>query len=196
MKTLFIFISLLFISGNLLKAQTDTLIDTRDNQTYKTIQLGNQTWMAENLRFKTEKHSYCYAGKPENCKKYGRLYSWDVAVKACPEGWHLATDKEWQDLEKLLGMPESDLAKSSAWRGSDQATKLMSDTSICFYAPLGGYHNPPSNNFLMNQQAFYWTSTDNGGLAWYRQIRKGSGQIFRRARAKSWAMSVRCVKDK
>lgn len=169
--------------------------DPRDNQVYKIIKIGNQTWMAENLNFKTKQYSYCYARKTSNCDKYGKLYRWQAANTACPQGWHLPTDEEWKKLEKELGMSEADLNKSNTWRGSNQGELLMKDTSLGFNAKLGGYFNPPSNYFLKDIQAFYWTATEKGGLAWYRQFYKPSKQIFRNIRAKSWGMSVRCVKD-
>ncbi|MEN8120156.1 MAG: fibrobacter succinogenes major paralogous domain-containing protein [Bacteroidota bacterium] len=195
MKILIIFSALFFISGISLNAQSDTLIDTRDGKVYKSIQIGQQTWMAENLDFKTEK-SYCYLNKAVNCETYGRLYRWEAASQACPEGWHLPTDEEWQTLEKELGMTEIELAKENNWRGSDQATKLMTDSTIGFIMLLGGYRNPPSNYFLNGMQAFFWSASDRGTHAWYRQMRDGSGQIFRRTQPKSWAMSVRCIKNK
>jgi uncharacterized protein (TIGR02145 family) len=209
MKNLVITVALL-ISFNLLNAQTNNtvtepdstvktinnLIDYRDNQVYKVIKIGNQIWMAENLNFKTDKYSYCYGRKTTNCDKYGRLYRWEAAIKSCPDGWHLPTDKEWENLEKELGMSDADLGKSNTWRGSNQGEKLMKDTTLGFNAKLGGYFNPPSNYFLGGMQAFYWTATEKGGLAWYRQLYKDSKQIFRNIRAKSWGMSVRCVKDK
>ncbi len=200
----------LLMSFNLLYAQTNNtatetdstvktikkLVDQRDNQVYKVVKIGNQTWMAENLNFKTDKYSYCYGRKTTNCDKYGRLYRWEAAVKACPEGWHLPTDKEWENMEKELGMSDAELGKSNTWRGSNQGEILMKDTTLGFNAKLGGYFNPPSNYFLGGMQAFYWTASEKGGLAWYRQLYKDSKQIFRNIRAKSWGMSVRCVKDK
>ncbi len=195
MRILILFSALLLLTGISLNAQSDTLIDTRDGKSYVTVQIGQQIWMAENLKFKTEKYSYIFANKAENGEKYGRLYRWEAASEACPAGWHLPTDKEWQILEKELGMTETELVKENDWRGKDQATKLMSDTTINFNMLLGGYRNPPSNYYLMGMQSFFWTSTDNGTHGWYRQMRDGSGQIFRRTRPKSWGMSVRCVKD-
>ncbi len=195
MRILILFSALFLFAGISLNAQSDTLIDTRDGKSYVTVQIGQQIWMAENLKFKTEKYSYIFANKAENGEKYGRLYRWEAASEACPTGWHLPTDKEWQILEKELGMTETESVKENDWRGKDQATKLMSDTSINFNMLLGGYRNPPSNYYLMGMQSFFWTSTANGTHGWYRQMRDGSGQIFRRTRPKSWGMSVRCVKD-
>ena len=194
MRILTLFSVLFFVPIISVNAQFDTLTDTRDGKIYKTVQIGPQTWMAENLNFETEK-SYCYSKKVENCEKYGRLYRWEAAKQACPDGWHLPSDKEWQSLEKELGMAEAELVKDNDWRGSDQATQLMSDSTLGFNMLLGGYRNPPSNYYLMNMQAFFWTATDNASHGWYRQMRDGSGQIFRKTRPKSWGMSVRCVKD-
>jgi uncharacterized protein (TIGR02145 family) len=150
--------------------------------------------MSENLNFEIEK-SYCYQNENKNCETYGRLYTWNAAIKACPSGWHLPTDVEWQELEKYLGMPETDLNKSKAWRGTNQGQILLSDSMVGFNIVLGGFRNPPSNNNLKDMQAFFWTATEETGLAYFRQFYIKFPQIYRRTRPKSWAFSVRCIKD-
>ncbi len=193
-KMRILFSALLLISSIFIYAQIDTLVDIRDGKIYKITKIGQNVWMAENLDFKTEK-SYCYSNKVENCETYGRLYRWEAATKACPEGWHLPSEEEWQSLEKELGMSETELVIENNWRGKDQANLLVSDSIASFNMLFGGYRNPPSNYYLEKMQAFFWTANEVATHAWYRQMRDGSGQIFRKTRPKSWAMSVRCVKD-
>ena len=77
-------------------------VDARDNQTYKTVVIGNQTWMAQNLNYNME-NSSCYNDNPDNCAKYGRLYTVDAAMNACPSGWHLPSEYEWDTLMNAVG---------------------------------------------------------------------------------------------
>ena len=96
-------------------------------QTYKTVVIGEQTWMAENLNYKTETGSYClYEGEEEidyydeasssfvvgtltpqqiadNCAKFGRLYEYETAKTVCPSGWHLPSNAEWNELINYAG---------------------------------------------------------------------------------------------
>lgn len=79
-------------------------LDTRDNQVYRTLVISNHVWTAQNINYEIESeendeiNSWCYDNEPENCKKFGRLYTWEAAKKVCPEGWHLPTEDEWQEL--------------------------------------------------------------------------------------------------
>lgn len=108
-----------------------TFKDLRDNRIYKTINIGNHIWMAENLAYLPEvslpssgsnsiQHYYVngYRGvsteearKTSSFAKYGVLYNWPAAVEACPDGWHLPTDDEWKELELAMGMKSSEIHK-------------------------------------------------------------------------------------
>jgi uncharacterized protein (TIGR02145 family) len=100
----------------------NSFIDNRDGKTYRTVKIGEQIWMAENLNYKTDS-SWCYDNADSNCAKYGRLYSWDAAMKACPSGWHLPDAEEWEELEDFVGGSKAAGAKLKSelpnWDGTD-----------------------------------------------------------------------------
>jgi uncharacterized protein (TIGR02145 family) len=80
-----------------------TFTDERDGHVYRAIQIGGKTWLAENFRYQNTanriKGAYVVMIR-ENTEKYGYLYTWNAAQAACPAGWHLPTDEEWNKLFK------------------------------------------------------------------------------------------------
>lgn len=109
-RVLTLFIVFLLVTGIGFPDDPSNLTDV-DGNTYKTVKIGNQIWMAENLRVTHDPDgnpitSYCYGDKEDNCEKYGRLYPFESALKACPKGWHLPTRTECEILFDHLGGEE------------------------------------------------------------------------------------------
>jgi len=78
------------------------LTDPRDGKKYRIVTIGSQTWFAENLNYEM-KGSLCYKDSAIYCSKYGRLYTWENAMNACPTGWHLPSRSEWSKLFYIIG---------------------------------------------------------------------------------------------
>ena len=83
----------------------DTLVDMRDGRDYATVLIREQRWMAGNLRYQPPDASgwFCYDDDPLLCEELGALYAWNTARSACPPGWHLPTESEWDRLVDGVG---------------------------------------------------------------------------------------------
>jgi uncharacterized protein (TIGR02145 family) len=119
----------------------NTLTDSRDGQKYRTVKIGNQTWMAENLNYLPEDggggwscHKYgerandgcwCYERNADNCKKYGMLYGWSTAVEVCPAGYHLPSNEEWDELLVTVGGKKGENPWDK-WLGAGKVLKAKS----------------------------------------------------------------------
>jgi uncharacterized protein (TIGR02145 family) len=155
------------------------LVDTRDGQSYETVQIGSQCWMAENLNIGTRIdgganqtnngiiEKYCYDNSEAQCDIYGGLYQWSemmahVTVAGvtgiCPEGWHIPTDEEWCILEQEVD--PSITCNSTGWRGIDGGGKLKEEGSPWF-PPNTGATN--SSGFTALPGGFAQTG---GTFAW------------------------------
>jgi len=125
--------------------QTGEFTDLRDKNVYKWVQIGDQIWMAENLRYfnrlgKTgSKYEYWISGfngtdrqkarESDNYLKYGVLYNYESAKKRCPDGWHLPSDFEWKELEMYLGMSQPQ-AYERGYRGTNEGSKLAGNADL------------------------------------------------------------------
>ncbi len=152
-------------------------------QNYKTIKVENKIWMTENFDAEVP-GSWCYDNNPENCKKYGRLYTYEAALKNCPKGWHLPSDQEWNELINYFG-------------GEDVAGKVLKmDGKSGFNAILGGSRIPMGSFGLIGTYGCFWTSTKYDKThAWYRYTTDQNDYIIRTYFTVSYGFSVRYVKD-
>ena len=181
-------------AGSEYDATANTLKDLRDGKVYKTVKIGSQVWMAENLDYETEK-SYCYNDSSKYCDKYGRLYTWATAVDACPTGWHLPASAEFDTLFKAVGsqmVAGNRLKATSGWK-----TNINLGDEYGFSAlPAGSrYFDGTYNSEGTN--ADFWSSTeDNGGSnAYAMYLKSDDAEAFLTAQSRNLGKSVRCIKD-
>jgi len=170
-----------------------TFTDTRDKKTYKTVKIGEQTWMAENLNYNAS-GSKCYEGKPANCTKYGRLYNWNTAMKACPSGWHLPSNAEWQTLVNFAGGEE---VAGKALKASSGCDNNGNGEDSFGFAALPSGHGSSGNGFApAGSGGYWWTSSElqkTHAFEWEMncyddEVRNGNCN-------RSYLQSVRCVQD-
>jgi len=176
-----------------------TLTDSRDGKNYKTVKIGKQTWMAENLSYNVA-GSKCYDNKPENCQKYGRLYNWKMAMKACPRGWHIPGDADWNALMKFAN--PSCFENNSCNRAG---TKLKATSGwdegngtdyYGFAALPGGSGNSEGEFTNIGIYSGLWSSSENGASnAYSRGMYFNFDYVSWDDDEKSFLNSVRCLQD-
>ncbi len=181
------------------------LTDIRDNQTYSTIKIGNQCWMAANLNYgvflasaqypgeNCVPEKYCFNDNPTNCSIRGGLYSWDEMMQydripsiqgLCPPSWHIPTSAEWNTLFSQFinnGFAGSPL-KATGYSG--------------FNALLNGERIQNKGWYMDNFSTFLWSCTSAGNLkAWAYGMNIYNPSVSSYPSTIINAFSVRCLKD-
>jgi len=190
----------LFVS----KSENGIFVDSRDSHTYKLVKIGKQIWMAENLAFNTTVgNRYVYNFDSNNLKTYGMLYNWEAAKSACPDGWHLPSNTEWEELVDYLGGTDVAGGKMKTITLWTQPNTGATNESG-FSALPSGYFSPNNSPYFYNmgRLTFFWSSTkadDFMGyqMAFARQLDHNSASFSNdnNAMATVFGISVRCVKD-
>ena len=194
MKRIFTIFSLVMCLSIVVNAQSKsaTVTDTRDEQVYKTIEIDGKTWLAQNLNF-LSRNSWCYINKDENCKKYGRMYSWFSAMNGqsrvksqgvCLKGWHIPSVDEWNSL----------ITKYS------KSKDLFVGGSSSFEMALAGCRFSNASFDFENKAAAYWTSTSDSSNADFATSMYGysdqkSSPLKSYQTGKTYGLYLRCVKD-
>ena len=169
-----------------------SMTDSRDGQTYKTVQIGTQTWMAQNLNYETE-DSYCYGDSLKYCIKYGRYYTWAAAKIACPSGWHLPTRAEFETLSIAVGGDSTagiKLKSTSGWRGGNGADAYF------FSALPAGFVSGSTGRLSVfvsaneGWEAYFWSIGAD-----YMSLKYNSNAASLDGGNMNDGFSVRCVKD-
>ncbi|MCB0547625.1 MAG: caspase family protein [Phaeodactylibacter sp.] len=169
-------------------------IDLRDSSYYRTATLNGQVWMAQNLNFSGS--GICYNRQDSLCEQYGRLYTWEDARQACPDGWRLPTDGDWWAMAGQFGKAHSFSKNNIRGAGQEAYKKLAKDGSSGFRAALGGQY-AGSVFSGAGEEGYYWTSIQdsNSGKVLIYYISAREGRISRVAESKGSFFSCRCVKE-
>lgn len=158
------------------------------------IVVGKLRWMSKNLNVKT-KGSFCYQQKNENCRKYGRLYTFEEARKICPAGWRLPTDAEWTETTQLLGENDGQKLKSKFGWANDEGSSGNGSDSIGFQAlPSGIVYE--GDFMYLGHHAYFWTATArDSATAYYRSLSYDASESYRYYNFKTAGYAVRCVQN-
>jgi uncharacterized protein (TIGR02145 family) len=185
-----------------------------EGETYQTVVIGTQTWMARNLNYNAS-GSKCYSNDPANCTTYGRLYDWATAMAlpsncnsstcssqvgtkhkgVCPSGWHLPSDAEWTTLTDFVGGSSTagtKLKAKSGWSEGGNGTDVYG-----FAALPGGVVNSDGDFGGVGGSGFWWNATeDNANSAYHRNmIYNYEGVVYNISYRKNGLFSVRCLQD-
>lgn len=177
-----------------------TFTDSRDSQNYKWVRLKDgKKWMAQNLNYKIS-DSYCYNNDSVNCKKYGRLYTWEAAKKACPNGWRLPTDREWWKMTSYYGKPYNDMIGQLKNQNSDSGKAaykaLIQGGNSGFSALLGGYYSFEGDFFRLGSNGHYWSSAEESSSnAWGYYFFSANKRLNRSDINRTVGRSCRCLQD-
>ncbi|CAA6829852.1 MAG: Unknown protein [uncultured Aureispira sp.] len=180
-----------------------TLVDPRDGSRYSTVAICDAVWMTQNIRYEVPG---ALKGPIDLGVEYGLLYNYEQAQIACPENWHLSTDKDWQTLETILGMSKEEL-EGTGWRGETIGQKLKSSTQwnkgaksekkstpLSFRALPAGYSDGTEQG--LEKKARFWTASEvDAETAWIRALGIDETKIKRSTEKKTDYNSCRCVLD-
>ncbi len=171
------------------------MTDSRDGKVYKTVKIGTQTWLAENLSYKTTTGSFAFDLDESIAERYGRLYDWKTATTACPRGWHLPSNAEWNQLIEFLGGDSIAGSKVKAAKGW-MPTNAAGNNSSGFCGLGAGYRHDDCTFGSLGLNANFWSATPvDSTLVWGRNLNYMSEKVNLRKYSRTNFYSIRCVKD-
>lgn len=196
--------------GNSEPPSTDGNSLSYQGKTYKTVKIGSQVWMAENLNYDVS-GSKCYGKKEINCSIYGRLYDWATAKTVCPSGWHLPKNADW---DKLCRYVDSTSGKETPYESQTAGEYLKSKSGwtdlkgnsagngtdeFGFSALPGGFGTSDNAFYGLNNFGSWWSASeyeDDSDYAYSRYIYYSYNSVDYNHDDKQLSLlSVRCVKD-
>ena len=140
--------------------------------------------------------SYCYEDAELNCRRYGRLYTWESARRGCQslgDGWRLPTDHDWRQMAKRYG----GVSEDSDDRGKAAYKALFTGGNAGFNALLGGGRSDDGQYARLEAHGFYWTASESDPVnGWFYNFGRGGEALHRQSGGeKQRAFSVRCVRE-
>jgi uncharacterized protein (TIGR02145 family) len=173
-------------------------VDPRDGQSYPLVEIAGMVWFGRHLNH-ARPGSYCFQDRADACATKGRLYPWALALEACPSGWHLSTEEEWQRVEASLGMKTDEIEQTKG-RGAGVGDALKVGGSSGLDIVLAGWRNPGGAYREGNgddRAAALWTATAaTPTTAWHRDVSSARSVVWRSPVDTPYALSVRCVRDR
>lgn len=186
--------------------QTGTFKDKRDRKVYKFVKIGTQTWMAENMAYKTSDKCWAYNDDQKNIATYGYLYDWETAKTVCPAGWHLPNETEFRKLIDYSGGEDSAGCKlketgNEHWISNQNelfVSKAKTTNSTGFTALPGGLRDEWEIFQDKGRNGWWWIGeqgdkTDEGKIM---LLGFNSRQANIYSQKVEFGLSVRCLRDK
>lgn len=171
-----------------------TFTDSRDGYVYPLVKIGSQIWMAKNLNYNSTYGSFCYEDDTSNCDRYGRLYDWETALTACPNGWHLPSLDEWLDLlEWASPNPGLNLKSISGWNENGNGRDSFGFAVL----PAGRLYAGEHYGHIGFHTSLWSSDEKDANQAGYIRF-EYFHDGFNEFNADKWtsAFSVRCIQDK
>jgi uncharacterized protein (TIGR02145 family) len=195
--SLLLTIAILIIAISSAAQETGTFTDSRDGKTYKTVKIGTQTWMAENLAYKAKSGCWALDTLQSNVATYGYLYNWGTSKKVCPAGWHLPSKNEWDTLINYLGGENIAGDKLKEKGGNHWSANGAATNESGFTALAGSYRNGVGRFEYLSHNGYWWSSTQYDQLNAFAMSLNGKvGSAGYSTFNTRFGCSVRCIKDK
>lgn len=172
--------------------------DVRDGKIYKTVEIGGQTWMAENLAFKADSGCWAYNDSAIYVATYGYLYDWETAKNVCPTGWHLPNGEiEWALLYFYLGNDSLVGGKLKETGTTHWISPNEGATNETGFTALPGGARDNNGSFTdIGGSSIWWSATEDDATgAYFLGLFYNYSNVISSHLDKKFGFSVRCKEN-
>jgi len=195
--------------GSVETCDEGTFIDVRDGNEYKWVKIGNQIWMAENLSHFANREGVAEIWSPQeedseyNTETYGVYYNWAAATEVCPDGWHLPTYEEWEELASFISTEQGHYKVEDTWYNVGRHLKATILWIPLYGTDDYGFSALPGNGQIFlgedgtfGHSGYFWTASENTSeTAWVKAMLGIDWELYTTEYDKSFFTTIRCVKD-